>query len=85
MSKYGNIISQAKNQKAVKPENQKKGKPESKKTAKPELVDEDLKPVNLSIKVPANLRRHWGSKAKKEGTTITAEVTAALNKRFGTP
>lgn len=41
--------------------------------------------VNLSIKVPENLRRHWVAEAKRQGTSITAEITLALNKKFGTP
>lgn len=77
MSKYGAIIDQAKNQKD--------GKPESSKTRKPEIRQTDEKAVNLSIKVPVDLRRHWVSEAKKQGTTLTAEITAALNKKFGTP
>ena len=77
MSKYGQIINQAKNQKDGKPENNKTRKPESKSDV--EIA------VNLSIKVPANLRRHWVAEAKRQGTTITAEVTAALNEKFGMP
>lgn len=73
MSKYGDIIKEA------------KGKPESHKTRKPETKELPEKAVNLSIKVPESLRRHWVSEAKKEGSTITAEITEALNKKYGKP
>ncbi len=76
------------------PENRTTGLPENQITGLPERVlggrkaDSRLdvvKSVNLSIKVPENLRRHWVSEAKRMGTSITAEVTAALNSKFGKP
>ncbi|HEY0428586.1 MAG TPA: hypothetical protein VGC76_12465 [Pyrinomonadaceae bacterium] len=80
MSKFGNLISQAKNNVSGNTENQKDGKPEKQETVK--IAERE---VNLSIKVPERLRRHWTAEAKRSGTSITAEVTAALNKKFGTP
>jgi hypothetical protein len=41
--------------------------------------------VNLSIKVPRQLRQHWAAEAKRQGTTLTAVIMDALNKRFGGP
>ena len=41
--------------------------------------------VNLCIKVPVSLRRHWVAEAKREGMTLTAVISKALNDRFGTP
>jgi hypothetical protein len=38
--------------------------------------------VSMTVKVPMSLRRHWVSSAKAEGTSISAEVIAFLNKRF---
>ena len=73
MSKYGGIIEEARK------------KPESKKTRKPAKKKVVDKAVNLSIKVPESLRRHWVSEAKKEGSTITAEITQLLNKKYGKP
>lgn len=81
MSKYGDLIEQAKNQNT--------GKPESKKTRKPENLSQvkmtensDVKEVNLSIKVPEFKRRHWVSEAKKQGTSLTAVIIESLNRRF---
>jgi len=41
--------------------------------------------VNLSIKVPLQLRQHWAAEAKREGTSLTAVIVEALTKRFGGP
>lgn len=41
--------------------------------------------VNLCIKVPISLRRHWASVAKKQGTTMTAVIMEALEAKFGLP
>jgi hypothetical protein len=41
--------------------------------------------VNLSIKVPRQLRQHWAAEAKRHGTTLTAVIKDALTKRFGGP
>ena len=41
--------------------------------------------VNLSIKVPLELRQHWVAEAKREGTSLTAVIMEALTKRFGGP
>lgn len=41
--------------------------------------------VNLSIKVAASRRRHWAAEAKRQGTTLTAAITAALSEKFGEP
>ena len=82
MSKYGDIIKEAKTQNSGKPENQKTGKPESKSiTTKVEKPKE--KEVNLSIKVPESKRRHWVSEAKKQGTSLTAVIIESLNNKFG--
>lgn len=72
MSKYGDLIKQAR-----KPENQKTGKPEKQ-------ITED-KEVNLSIKVSELRRRHWVSQAKLQGTSLTAVILEALSQRFGEP
>jgi hypothetical protein len=72
MSKYRSIISEARKQDGKKTTN-----PKSSALPEPE--------VNLSIKVPISLRRHWVAEAKRQGTTITAAITAALTERFGQP
>ncbi len=68
--KYGNLIKQAR-------------KPESQKTGQVEVIQDAM--VNLSIKVPVSLRRHWVSEAKRQGTTLTAVIIDALSNRFGKP
>lgn len=84
MSKFGDIINQAKNGQPEVPENQNASIAENQNTGKPESATEE-KSVNLSIKVPETLRRHWAAEAKREGTSITAVVTEALNNKFGKP
>lgn len=91
MSKFGDIINQAKSQptektdsKTRKQENQKTGA----ETKQIETIPENqkaVKMVNLSIKVDELLRRHWVAEAKRTGTSITSEVIEALNKKFGKP
>lgn len=76
-SRYGSLIQEARKQ-----ESQDAGKPESQNDSMPEVVDED---VNLSIRVPKSLRRHWVAEAKRHDTSITAVVTEALKARFGEP
>lgn len=74
MSKYGQLIKEARKQ-----ENQKARKPDKGRGT-------DSEPdVNLSIKVPRSRRQHWAAEAKRQGTTLTAAVTEALSQRFGEP
>ncbi len=82
MSKYGDLIEQAKNQNTEKPESKKTRKPENQTQVK-KAEKSDVKGVNLSIKVPESKRRHWVSEAKKQGTSLTAVIIESLNKRFG--
>jgi len=70
MSKYAGVIQEAR-------------KPENQKAREPETIEETG--VNLSIKVPKSLRRHWVAEAKRQDTTITAVITEALKARFGEP
>ena len=44
-----------------------------------------IEAVNLTIKVPKTLRRHWLIEAKRQDTSLTAAITEALNARFGEP
>ena len=57
----------------------KSGKPDSSKTSKPD------KEVNLCVRVPESLRRHWAAEAKRNGTTMTDVIKAALVAEFGNP
>lgn len=70
--KYGDLI-----KKAREPEDQKAGKPDNQTTSEPE--------VNLCVKVPISLRRHWSAEAKRTGVTMTAVIVEALKDRFGEP
>lgn len=74
MSKYGQLIKEARKQ-------------ENKKARKPDTGQEtDIEPdVNLSVKVPKSRRQHWAAEAKRQGTTLTAVITEALSQRFGDP
>lgn len=45
----------------------------------------ETQPVNLTIKVHKRQRLHWLIEAKKQGTSLTAAITEALNERFGVP
>jgi len=95
MSKFGAIIEKAKSEGIEEPENKQTRKTVSQNTGLPENQKTSLKAVpepvakgrevNLSIKVPEVLRRHWVSEAKKEGSTITADITEALNRKYGKP
>lgn len=93
--RYGALIKQAKqvqpeNQISKSPEtastrepnNQTSGQPENQKTS--QLVLEE-KQVNLCVKVPESLRRHWAIQAKIQGVTMTAVMVEALTERFGKP
>jgi hypothetical protein len=82
MSKFGAIIENAKNQKEENTDLQKAVKPESSKTRKPEIQKKD-ESVNLTIKVPASKRRHWVAESKRQGTSVTAIIIEALEKKFG--
>ncbi len=74
MSKYGQLIKEARKQ-----ENQKARKPDDNKKI-------DIEPdVNLSVKVAAARRRHWAAEAKRQGVTLTAVITEALIAKFGEP
>lgn len=57
----------------------KAGKPDSSKTSEPD------KEVNLCVRVPESLRRHWAAEAKRNGTTMTDVIKAALIAEFGLP
>ena len=80
MSSYRDVIQQARKQ-----ENQNTSipaEPESQHTSMPASKEPE---VNLSIKVPRALRRHWVSEAKRQDTSLTAAIIEALKARFGEP
>jgi hypothetical protein len=84
--RYGDIIKKARepeNQNANLLETQNTGLPESQNTGLPENQNEPE--VNLCVKVPKSLRQHWAAEAKRQGTTMTAVIMAALSDRFGKP
>lgn len=82
-SKYGDLIKQARqqdNQKTREPVDQQSGKPDDQMTSKP-----DEKMVNLCVKVPESLRRHWAAESKRSGVTMTDVIVEALSQKFGLP
>ena len=84
--RYGDLIKKARepeNQNANLPVNQNTGLPESQNTGLPENQNEPE--VNLCVKVPKSLRQHWAAESKRQGTTMTAVIMAALSDRFGKP
>jgi hypothetical protein len=62
-------------QSTIKPDNQITRKPENQKERE----------VNLCVKVPEPLRRHWAAEAKRQGITMTEVMVEALLQRFGKP
>ena len=74
MSKYGQLIKEARKQENKKARKQENG----------QGIDSEPD-VNLSIKVAAARRRHWAAEAKRQGTTLTATITEALSEKFGEP
>lgn len=91
-SKYGDLIRQAR-----QPENQESGKPKNQKTRNLETqiaaqssleisaAAEPEREVNLCVKVPESLRRHWAAESKRQGVTMTAVIVEALTAKFGEP
>lgn len=41
--------------------------------------------VNVTIKVPASLRKHWGLEAKQIDSNVTEQIIECMTKRFGLP
>ena len=92
--RYGDLIKKARepenqntglkeSQNTNLPKNQNTGLPENQNTNLPENQNEPE--VNLCVKVPKSLRQHWAAEAKRQGTTMTAVIMAALSDRFGKP
>lgn len=92
--RYGDLIKKARepenqntgleeSQNTNLPENQNTGLPKNQNTNLPENQNEPE--VNLCVKVPKSLRQHWAAEAKRQGTTMTAVIMAALSDRFGKP
>lgn len=78
--KYGDLIKQAR-----KPENQ-KIPPTALTDQTGETAEEATEAfVNLCVKVPVSLRRHWSAEAKRQGTTMTSVIVEALKAKFGEP
>jgi hypothetical protein len=93
--RYGALIKQAKqappdDQNARQPKNQVHGEPDNQMTGQEgNQIDRkpapDEKQVNLCVKVPESLRRHWAIQAKIQGVTMTAVMVEALTQKFGLP
>jgi len=88
MSKYGELIKQARipeSQQTEKHVNQETRQPDNQIAALTQEVPEPEAEVNLCVKVPVSLRRHWSAEAKRQGTTMTAVIVEALEAKFGRP
>ncbi|MBW4651674.1 MAG: hypothetical protein KME20_01230 [Kaiparowitsia implicata GSE-PSE-MK54-09C] len=71
---------------AGRPDNQITSKPDNQITGKPEPGDQvKEKQVNLCVKVPESLRRHWAIQAKIQDVTMTDVMVEALTQKFGLP
>lgn len=95
--KYGSLIQKAReqenqisdqpeNQIAVEPAQQGEAEnrmPDNQTTSKPDSQKE--REVNLCVKVPESLRRHWAAEAKRQGITMTEIIVEALTQKFGKP
>ncbi|AFZ15665.1 hypothetical protein Cri9333_4904 (plasmid) [Crinalium epipsammum PCC 9333] len=94
-------VPEPENQLAVKPDNQITNQPveqtegdaenqntikqENQPTVEPENQIEREREVNLCVKVPESLRRHWAAESKRHGITMTEVIIQALKERFGSP
>lgn len=86
--KYGALIQKAREpegQLAEEPENQITIKEENQVTRQPDAEALKEKEVNLCVKVPESLRRHWAAESKRQGITMTEVIVQALSSRFGIP
>jgi len=72
-------------QKPRQAENHFSGKPGNQKNGSLANQMEREREVNLTVKVPESLRRHWAAEAKRQGITMTQVITEALLERFGQP
>ena len=73
------------NQNTIKQENQPTVEPDNQITGKPEHQIKQEREVNLCVKVPESLRRHWAAESKRHGITMTEVIIQALKERFGSP
>ncbi|MGB3205037.1 MAG: hypothetical protein WBB28_08620 [Crinalium sp.] len=94
-------VSEPENQSAGKPDNQITSQPveqtegdaenqntikqENQPAVEPESQLEREREVNLCVKVPESLRRHWAAESKRHGITMTYIIIQALKERFGLP
>ena len=97
--KYGSLIRQAKqpkpdnqttsepdNQIIRQPDNQIIRQPDNQIAGQPEPDNQvKEKQVNLCVKVPESLRKHWAIQAKIQDITMTDVMVEALTQKFGLP
>ena len=82
-SKYGALIRQAKQ---TNPDGQMTSKPDDQIAGHPEPDNQvKEKQVNLCVKVPESLRKHWAIQAKIQDITMTDVMVEALTQKFGLP
>jgi hypothetical protein len=86
--KYGDLIRQARQETSGKPDDQITEKPLNQETIKPDsqiASQSEEKQVNLCVKVPESIRRHWAAESKRQGVTMTDVIIEALTQKFGLP
>ncbi len=89
--KYGSLIRQAKQPKpddqiAGQTANQMTRQPDDQTAGQPEPDNQiKEKQVNLCVKVPESLRKHWAIQAKIQDITMTDVMVEALTQKFGLP
>lgn len=69
------------NQIPFQPDNQITRNPNSQIPSQPD----EIKRVNLCVKVPEHWRKHWAIQARIQDTTMTEVMIEALTARFGLP
>jgi hypothetical protein len=94
MSKYGDLIKEARKSEASNENNEKVERTqrveknnsrilEKQKTT--DFQNKEEKLAGISIKVPERMRRHWVVESKRKGKSMTSVIIEALSKEFGEP
>lgn len=75
-SRFGDLIKKAREQEPSPPLTDKTEKA---------LLPAKEEMVNLSVRVPLTLRRHWAAESKRQGISLTEVIIQSLTDRFGKP
>lgn len=88
--KFGDLISEARQQKTKQADGKKtikkEGKTEKQPIKNPEKDNsEELDIVTLNIKIERKYRQYWTGQAKLQGLTIKDVIVSHLTEKFGLP